>query len=246
MVTVEGPDQRPGAEARVLVVDDEPNITDLLSTALRFVGFQVEVASTGREALAKVTTFLPEVVLLDVMLPDLDGFEVCRRMRADGVHAPVLFLTAKDATEDKVGGLGVGGDDYVTKPFSLEEVVARIHAILRRTRGQRRASTRLELADLVLDEDAHQVWRAGQVVELSPTEFKVLHFLLLNTGRVLSKSQILDHVWQFDFGGESTVVETYISYLRKKIDQVDPPLIQTVRGVGYSLRLADGARREPT
>ena len=224
-------------QPRVLVVDDEENITFLLDSALRHFGFDVRVASNGRDALATVESFAPDVVLLDVMLPDLDGFEIVRRLRMDGTKVPVLFLTARDTTEDKVRGLSLGGDDYVTKPFSLEEVVARIQVILRR-QGQSTASSQITFADLELDDDAHVVRRAGQVIELSPTEYNLLRFLLVNAGRVLSRNQILDHVWQYDFGGHATVVETYISYLRKKIDKLGPPLIQTVRGVGYSLRLA--------
>ncbi|MGH9190685.1 MAG: response regulator transcription factor [Acidimicrobiales bacterium] len=220
---------------RVLVVDDEENITFLLDSALRHFGFEVRVAQTGRAALSEMEQFGPDVVLLDVMLPDLDGFDVVRRMRADGMKAPVLFLTARDAVEDKVRGLTLGGDDYVTKPFSLEEVVARIQVLLRR-QGAMVGSSKLALADLEMDDDAHVVRRSGQVIELSPTEYKLLRFLLLNSGRVLSRNQILDHVWQYDFGGHATVVETYVSYLRKKIDTLGPPLIQTVRGVGYSLR----------
>jgi two-component system OmpR family response regulator len=223
--------------SRVLVVDDEENITFLLDSALRHFGFDVRVASNGRDAIAEVEKFAPDVVLLDVMLPDLDGFEVVRRLRLDGAKVPVLFLTARDATEDKVRGLTLGGDDYVTKPFSLEEVVARIQVILRR-QGADAGSAQLAFADLELDDDAHVVRRAGHVIELSPTEYNLLRFLLVNAGRVLSRNQILDHVWQYDFGGHATVVETYISYLRKKIDKLGPPLIQTVRGVGYSLRLA--------
>jgi two-component system OmpR family response regulator len=222
---------------RVLVVDDEENITFLLDSALRHFGFDVRVAHTGRDAIAQVEKFAPDVVLLDVMLPDLDGFEIVRRLRMDGVKVPVLFLSARDATEDKVRGLTLGGDDYVTKPFSLEEVIARIQVILRR-QGTTSGSSQLTFADLELDDDAHVVRRAGQVVELSPTEYNLLRFLLVNAGRVLSRNQILDHVWQYDFGGHATVVETYISYLRKKLDKLGPPLIQTVRGVGYSLRLA--------
>ncbi len=229
--------EKVGEGARILVVDDEPNITDLLSTALRYTGFSVAVAATGRQALTQATSFLPELILLDVMLPDLDGFEVCRRLREDGVTVPVLFLTARDATEDKVSGLLIGGDDYVTKPFSLEEVVARIRAVLRRTRLDADETSRIRFADLEMDEDTHQVRRAGRLIELSPTEFKLLRYLLLNANRVLSKSQILDHVWQYDFGGDANVVETYISYLRKKVDRMGQPLIHTVRGVGYSLRL---------
>ena len=226
--------RRPG---RVLVVDDEDNITFLLDAALRHFGFDVRAASNGRDALREVEQFAPDVMLLDVMLPDLDGFEVVRRMRMAGLKVPVLFLTARDAVEDKVRGLTLGGDDYVTKPFSLEEVVARIQVMLRR-QGVASGASRLALADLEMDDDAHVVRRAGQVIDLSPTEYKLLRFLLVNAGRVLSRNQILDHVWQYDFGGHATVVETYISYLRKKIDQVEPALIHTVRGVGYTLRLS--------
>jgi two-component system OmpR family response regulator len=222
---------------RVLVVDDEENITFLLDSALRHFGFEVQVASNGRDALKAVPAFNPDVVLLDVMLPDLDGFEIMRRLRNDGEKVPVLFLTARDAVDDKVRGLTLGGDDYVTKPFSLEEVVARIQVILRR-QGVAQAATKLALADLEMDDEAHIVRRAGQVVELSPTEYNLLRFLLVNAGKVLSRNQILDHVWQYDFGGHATVVETYISYLRKKIDSLGEPLIQTVRGVGYTLRLS--------
>ncbi len=224
-------------KARVLVVDDEENITFLLESAMRHFGFEVAVARTGFEAVREVERFAPDVVLLDVMLPDLDGFEIVRRLRADGFRVPVLFLTARDAVDDKVRGLTLGGDDYVTKPFSLEEVVARVQVILRR-QGVGPAASKLVLSDLEMDDDAHLVRRAGQVVTLSPTEYNLLRYLLLNTGRVLSKAQILDHVWQYDFGGQATVVETYISYLRKKIDSLGPPLIQTVRGVGYSARLS--------
>jgi two-component system, OmpR family, response regulator len=224
------------AEARVLVVDDEESITDLISTALRYVGFEVEVASTGRQALELAFTFRPELIVLDVMLPDLDGFQVTRRLRSDGVRAPVVFLTARDATEDKVAGLTIGGDDYVTKPFSLEELVARVRAVLRRARGGPEQRSLLKVSDLELDEDSHQVWRGGEEVELTATEFKLLRYLMLNPRRVLSKAQILDHVWQYDFGGDGSIVETYISYLRKKVDQAQPRLIHTVRGVGYTLR----------
>ncbi len=223
--------------ARVLVVDDEENITFLLDSALRHFGYDVRVAHNGRDAIAQVEKFAPDVMLLDVMLPDLDGFEIVRRLRLDGAKVPVLFLSARDTTEDKVRGLTLGGDDYVTKPFSLEEVIARIQVILRR-QGAASGSSQLSFADLELDDDAHVVRRAGKVVELSPTEYNLLRFLLVNAGRVLSRSQILDHVWQYDFGGHATVVETYISYLRKKLDKLGPPLIQTVRGVGYSLRVA--------
>jgi two-component system OmpR family response regulator len=228
----------PSRDTRILVVDDEPNITDLLATALRFVGFDVAIANTGRAALDAAVSFAPDLVVLDVMLPDYDGFEVCARLRADGVKAPVVFLTARDDTEDKVHGLRMGGDDYVTKPFSLEELIARIEAVLRRASGESAAtSARLEYADLVMDVEQHQVWRAGEPVSLSPTEFRLLRYLLANPNRVLSKAQILDHVWEYDFDGDGNVVETYISYLRRKIDPLGAPLIQTVRGVGYTLRL---------
>ena len=222
---------------RVLVVDDEENITFLLDSALRHFGYDVRVSSNGRDAIDQVERFNPDVVLLDVMLPDLDGFEIVRRLRLDGAKVPVLFLSAKDTTEDKVRGLTLGGDDYVTKPFSLEEVIARIQVILRR-QGAANGDNKLSFADLELDDEAHVVRRAGEVIELSPTEYNLLRFLMVNAGRVLSRNQILDHVWQYDFGGHATVVETYISYLRKKLDKLGPPLIQTVRGVGYSLRLA--------
>jgi two-component system OmpR family response regulator len=226
----------PVAEARVLVVDDEANITDLVGTALRYVGFEVATAATGREAIERARAFRPELIVLDVMLPDLDGFEVTRRLRGEGLRIPVLFLTARDATEDKVTGLTLGGDDYVTKPFSLEELVARVRAVLRRTGGEEPAG-RLVFADLELDEDTHEVFRAGEVLPMTPTEFKLLRYLMVNARRVLSKAQILDHVWEYDFGGDANVVETYISYLRKKVDRVEPRLIHTVRGVGYTLRL---------
>jgi len=220
---------------KVLVVDDEENITFLLGSALRYFGFDVTTASTGRQGLDAVRSFEPDLVLLDVMLPDLDGFEVCRRMRQDGERVPVLFLTARDATEDRVRGLTLGGDDYVAKPFSLEEVVARIHAILRR-HGRPSRTSQVIFADLEMDDDAHTVRRAGEPIDLSPTEYKLLRFLLGNAGRVLSRAQILDHVWEYDFGGNTSVVDTYISYLRKKVDRFEPPLIHTIRGVGYSLR----------
>jgi two-component system, OmpR family, response regulator len=222
---------------RVLVVDDEDNITFLLDSALRHFGFEVMVAKNGREALDAVGEFDPDVMLLDVMLPDLDGFEIVRRLRMDGDKTPVLFLTARDTVDDKVRGLTLGGDDYVTKPFSLEEVLARIQVLLRR-HGNVRGDSKLAFADLEMDDDAHIVRRAGHVIDLSPTEYNLLRFLLVNAGRVLSRNQILDHVWQYDFGGHATVVETYISYLRKKIDTLGPPLIHTVRGVGYALRAA--------
>ena len=228
-----------GVKHRILVVDDEPSITELIATSLRFVGFEVRTAGTGFEALTVAEEFQPHALLLDVMLPDLDGFEVCRRLRNNGIDVGVLFLTARDATEDKVAGLTVGGDDYVTKPFSLEELVARVRALLRRT-GVVAAEIDDEIisfADLSLNEATHEVYRAGNLIELSPTEFTLLRYLLINAGRVVSKSQILDHVWQYDFRGDAGIVETYISYLRKKIDIYEPTLIHTVRGVGYRLRL---------
>lgn len=224
-------------EARILVVDDEAAITDLVGLALRYEGFEVATAATGREALSKSVEFTPDLAVLDVMLPDYTGLEVCARLRSQGVKLPVVFLTARDATEDKINGLTVGGDDYVTKPFSLDELIARIRAVLRRTRPELE-DARLEFADLVVDEDAHEARRSGAVLDLTPTEFKLLRYLLLNAGRVMSKAQILDHVWQYDFGGGDNVVETYISYLRKKVDRDREPLIHTVRGVGYTLRLA--------
>ncbi len=225
-------------KARILVVDDEPNITELVSMALRYEGFEVDVASDGRSALGKATTFRPHLIVLDVMLPDLDGFGVLKRIRADGHPVSVVFLTARDATEDKISGLTLGGDDYVTKPFSVEELVARVRAVLRRTNGGPGAgSSRLTFADLELDEDTREVWRGDEPIELTATEFKLLRYLMLNARRVLSKAQILDHVWQYDFGGDANVVETYISYLRKKVDKVEPRLIHTVRGVGYTLRV---------
>jgi two-component system OmpR family response regulator len=229
-----GHDRAP--EAKVLVVDDEPNITDLVATALRYDGFLVETAAAGAEALAKVEGFGPDLVVLDVMLPDLDGFEVRRRLGERGADVPVLFLTARDATEDKVRGLSIGGDDYVTKPFSLEELVARVRAILRRAGSLRSASSLLRFEDLEMDEETYEVRRGARRIELTPTEYKLLRFMLVNPRRVLTKAQILDHVWNYDFGGDAAIVETYISYLRKKVDAEGPKLIHTVRGFGYALR----------
>jgi two-component system OmpR family response regulator len=222
--------------ARILVVDDEQSITDLVSMALRYEHFSVQVAHNGREALDAVEAFSPDLVVLDIMMPGIDGFEVARRVRNGGSSLPVLFLTARDATEDKVRGLTLGGDDYMTKPFSVEELVARIRAILRRIQPAEGALGRMVVADLELDEDTHEVRRAGQDIELTATEFKLLRYLMLNARRVLSKDQILDHVWNYDFGGNANIVETYVSYLRRKIDSLGPPLIQTVRGVGYTIR----------
>jgi two-component system, OmpR family, response regulator len=225
-----------GEDARVLVVDDEPGITDLVSMALRYEGLTVEVVHTGHDALRAVDSFRPHLMVLDVMLPDLDGFEVLRHLSGDHPRVPVIFLTARDGLEDKLRGFTLGGDDYVTKPFSVEELIVRTRAILRRVHEIEEDSAVLRWADLVLDEDQHEVTRDGVVVELTPTEFKLLHYLLLNAGRVVSKAQILDRVWNYDFGGNANVVEIYVSYLRKKIDTLGVPLIQTVRGVGYSLR----------
>jgi two-component system OmpR family response regulator len=226
------------ASTRVLVVDDELNITELVSLGLRYEGFDVSTAGDGREALRAIREFKPELVILDVSMPDIDGFEVVRRMRADGLWMPVIFLTARDATEDKIAGLTVGGDDYLAKPFSLDELIARVRAIVRRNNlSARQASSGiLRYADLVLDEDRLEVSRGARPITLTPTEFRLLRFLMLNPGRVLSKSQILDHVWEYDFGGGGNVVETFISYLRKKVDIEEPALIQTVRGFGYTLR----------
>jgi len=227
----------PAPEARLLVVEDEPNIRELLATSLRFAGFEVETAGDGTTALALAEESEPDLVVLDVMLPDVDGFEVTRRLRDRGRQQPIVFVTARDATGDKIQGLTVGGDDYVTKPFSLEEVIARIRAVLRRTRGQADDGATLRFHDLELNEDSHEVRRGGRVIDLSPTEFKLLRYLLLNPNRVLSKLQILDHVWDYDFRGESGIVESYISYLRRKIDADGPSLIHTKRGVGYVLRV---------
>ncbi len=224
------------AGEQLLLVDDDDNLRSMLEAALRFNGFEVSTAASGREALDAASAHHPDLMVLDVMLPDLDGFEVCRRLRADGHRTPVLFLTARDTTEDKVRGLTLGGDDYLVKPFSLEELVARAQAVLRRADLTRHDTSVLRCADLELDDDAHRVTRAGSEVGLSPTEYNLLRYLLTNQGRVLSKAQILDHVWQYDFGGDGGVVETYIGYLRRKVDHSEPKLIHTVRGVGYSLR----------
>ena len=229
----------PQADAsRILVVDDEPNIVDVISMALRFQGFAIESAGTGAEALAAVAAFRPHLILLDVMLPDMEGFEVAERLGAARGRTPIVFLTARDATEDKVRGLTTGGDDYVTKPFSLEELVARVRTILRRTGAAAPESSRLTFEDLELDEDTREVTRAGHPIELTATEYRLLRYLLLNPRRVLTRAQLPDHVWDYDFGGDARVLETYVSYLRKKLDGHGPPLIQTVRGVGYALRLA--------
>lgn len=234
-------------EASIVVVDDEPSIRDLLVASLHFAGFEVATAASGSEAITVIQQTQPDLIVLDVMLPDIDGFTVTSRIRQEGISAPVLFLTARDDTQDKIMGLTVGGDDYVTKPFSLEEVVARIRAILRRTREQSADDPVISVGDLEINEDSHDVTRAGQSIDLSPTEYKLLRYLMDNEGRVLSKAQILDHVWQYDWGGDAAIVESYISYLRKKVDGVTvedehgkarkvEPLIQTKRGIGYMIR----------
>ena len=240
LVGTGSPDHTP--EARLLVVEDEPNIRELLATSLRFAGFEVLTAANGAEAVKLATTESPDLVVLDVMLPDVDGFTVTRKIRETGRHVPIVFVTACDSTDDKIKGLTVGGDDYVTKPFSLDEVVARIRAVLRRTRGEQDDESSLRFEDLELEEDSHEVRRAGRIIETSPTEFKLLRYLMLNPNRVLSKAQILDHVWDYDFRGESGIVESYISYLRRKIDTEGlPPLIHTKRGVGYVLKMPPDA-----
>jgi two-component system, OmpR family, response regulator len=228
------PMSQPGGH--ILVVDDEPAITDLLSTALRYMGYHVTTAPSGHAALDAAATAAPDLVVLDVMLPDLDGFEVCRRLRDARDFVPIIFLSARDSEDDRVTGFVRGADDYVTKPFSLEELTLRIGALLRRVRGGDGDAARLRYRDLEMDEDRHQVWRAGREIDLSPTEFRLLRYFLLNPDRVLSKQQILDHVWQYDFNGEDNVVETYVSYLRRKVDDVEPRLLRTVRGFGYVLR----------
>jgi two-component system, OmpR family, response regulator len=221
---------------RVLVVDDEPNIAEVVTMALRFNGFTVETAASGREALAAVSSFKPHLMVLDVMLPDMEGFDVAARLGAQRAGLPIIFLTARDATEDKLRGLTGGGDDYMTKPFSLEELVARIRTILRRSGQADAESVRLVFEDLELDEESHEVTRAGEPIELTATEYRLLRYLMLNPRRVMTRAQLLDHVWNYDFGGDGRVLETYISYLRKKLDAHGPSLIRTVRGVGYALQ----------
>jgi two-component system, OmpR family, response regulator len=221
---------------RVLVVDDEPNIVDVVSMALRFHGFAVETAGTGADALAAVGSFRPDLIVLDVMLPDMEGFDVAKRLGAERAATPIIFLTARDAPEDKLRGLTTGGDDYVTKPFSLEELLARVRNVLRRSGRAEPESSRLSFENLELDEDTREVSRAGVPVDLTATEYRLLRYLMLNPRRVLTRAQILDHVWEYDFGGDARVLETYVSYLRKKLDVHGPSLIHTVRGVGYSLR----------
>lgn len=223
---------------KILIVDDEPNIRDLLTTSLRFAGFAVRAVGNGASAISAVLEEEPDLIVLDVMLPDMNGFSVTKRLRSSGFTSPILFLTAKDDTEDKITGLTVGGDDYVTKPFSLDEIVARIKAILRRTM-QAEEDAVIKAGDLTMDQDTHEVFAGGNPVDLSPTEFKLLRYLMLNPNRVLSKAQILDHVWEYDFNGDAGIVESYISYLRRKVDPyLDEPAIQTKRGFGYMLKVA--------
>ncbi|WP_122816473.1 response regulator transcription factor [Nocardioides pantholopis] len=228
-----------GSPLRILVVDDEENLAELVSMALRYEGWRVETAHTGARAVAIARELRPDAVVLDIMLPDLDGLEVLRRMRATDPNLPVVFLTARDAVEDRVAGLTAGGDDYVTKPFSLEELVARLRALVRRAGAQQaQSSSVLVVGDLTLDEDSHEVFRGGEEINLTATEFELLRYLMRNPRRVLSKAQILDRVWNYDFGGQANVVELYISYLRKKIDAGRAPMIHTMRGAGYVLKPA--------
>ncbi|MEP7203860.1 MAG: response regulator transcription factor [Ilumatobacteraceae bacterium] len=232
-------DRQNGIQQRILVVDDEPSIVDAIATALRYEGFEVLEARTGRTGLTQAQTNLPDLIVLDVMLPDLDGLEVARRVRAGGLDIPILFLSARDALDDKIAGFSAGGDDYVTKPFSLAEIVVRVRAILLRTTSSTRSADQLVFADLVLDPESREVSRAGTPIELTATEFNLLQYFLMNPRRVLSKAQILDHVWHYDFDGDSNILETYISYLRKKINRLGAPLIHTIRLVGYVLRDTD-------
>ena len=230
-----------GSPIRVLVVDDEPTLTDLLQMALRYEGWEVKTAADGRRALALAREFRPDAIVLDMMLPDIDGMQVLSRVRQDGQQTAVLFLTAKDSLEDRINGLTAGGDDYVTKPFSLEELVARLRGLIRRSMltAAEEEDPRLVVGDLVLDEDSHEVSRGGEQIDLTATEFELLRYLMRNPRRVLSKTQILDRVWNYDFGGKSSVVEIYISYLRRKIDAGRKPMIHTVRGAGYMLKAAE-------
>jgi len=230
-----------GSPIRVLVVDDEASLTDLLSMALRYEGWEIKTAGEGLKAVSLAREFRPDAIVLDIMLPDIDGLQVLQRVRADGSDVPVLFLTAKDALDDRIAGLTAGGDDYVTKPFSLEEVVARLRALIRRSTLTVDAaeSPIIVVGDLELDEDSHEVRRGGRLIELTATEFELLRYLMRNPRRVVSKTQILDRVWDYDFGGKSSVVEIYISYLRKKIDADAAPMLHTVRGAGYMIKPAE-------
>jgi two-component system OmpR family response regulator len=226
----------PAQAHRILVVEDEANIADLVAMALRYQGFEVETVSDGQGAIGAVDTFRPQLIILDVMLPDMDGFEVTKRLRGRGHEAPIIFLTARDASADKLRGLTMGGDDYMTKPFSLEELVARIRNILRRSGLAGPGSGTLVFEDVELDEDTRETTRSGQVIDLTVTEYRLLRYLMLNPRRVLTRDQILNHVWDYDFGGDGRILETYVSYLRKKLEALGPRLIQTSRGVGYALR----------
>jgi len=226
------------SEHRILVVDDEPNIVEVITMALKFEGFEVASAGTGREALEQVALFRPHLIILDVMLPDMEGFDVAERLGAQRSETPIIFLTARDDTSDKIRGLSSGGDDYVTKPFSLEELIARVRTILRRTGLAAAEDRRLTFEDLEMDDDTREVTRGGALIELTDTEYRLLRYFLNNPKRVLSRAQLLEHVWEYDFGGDARVLETYVSYLRKKLDPHGEPLIQTVRGVGYALRAA--------
>jgi two-component system OmpR family response regulator len=227
------------ANIKVLIVDDEPNIRDLLSTSLRFAGFSIHAVANGTDAIAAAEKGEPDIILLDVMLPDMNGFSVTKKIRSMGITAPVLFLTARDDVDDKITGLTVGGDDYVTKPFSLDEIVARINAIIRRTKPAEHEDSMIEVGEISINQDAHEVFVNGEMVDLSPTEYKLLRFLMTNPNRVLTKRQILEHVWEYDFNGEMGIVESYVSYLRKKLDPLTTePLIQTKRGIGYMYKVA--------
>ena len=229
-----------GTSRRVLVVDDEPNIADVVAIALRYNGYEVETAANGQGALRAVSESRPDLIVLDVMLPDLDGFEVAKRLAERRAEIPILFLTARDTTEDKVRGLTLGGDDYVTKPFSVEEILARIRTILRRVGLAKEDGRRLSFSDLELDDDTREVTRGGTLIELTDTEYRLLRYLMLHPRHVLTRAQILDHVWEYDFGGDARVLETYVSYLRRKLEADGPRLIHTVRGVGYALRMPRG------
>lgn len=222
-------------KAKILVVDDEPSIVEIVASTLRYADFEVKTASSGAEAVGLVEAFAPDLVLLDVMMPGMDGFEAARQIRAK-IQIPVIFLTAKDTVEDKVAGFTAGGDDYITKPFSLDEISARVKAVLRRTLGTKPPSTHLTFGDIELNEETQEVHKAGKQVSLSPTEFSLLRYFMRNPNKVLSKAQILDHVWHYDFQGDANVVESYVSYLRKKVDTTEPALIHTLRSVGYMLR----------
>jgi len=226
--------------ARVLVVDDEPNIADVISMALKYNDFEVATAGDGNQALEQVGDFRPDLIVLDVMMPGLDGFQVAKRLAERSADVPILFLTARDTTEDKIRGLTIGGDDYMTKPFSVEELIARIKVILRRAGRSTEDSPRLAFLDLELDDETREVFRDGNPIELTDTEFRLLRYLMSNPRRVLSRGQILDHVWEYDFAGDARVLETYVSYLRRKLDKYGPGLIVTVRGVGYALREPKG------